>query len=355
MARSWNARSICLIGLVSAAWPAAGVVVAQQKVSFVGKSVTMTIGNAGGGGTDLYGRLVGRHLMVQLPGQPSLIVLNQPGAGGVIALNSWTIRAPNDGLAITIGAGSQCDPAALAQTKAKYDPKDFKYVGGRGGHSQALFINNHAVERLYDKSLPPVIVGTVAGTLRGGNFQALWGAAFLGWNLKWVQGYPDSAQIRQALERGEIDMMSVGSDSDIDYVLNLGRFKVISQTGVMRNGQPVAREDLQGAPIFATLVEGKIKDPLAQKAFDYWNNLRQIGSWVALPPKTPDPIVSTYVEAFNQMSKNKAYLEEIDKLDPGAPMATNMDLEHLMDQLSRVSPQVIDYVQAEQLRQGIGR
>jgi hypothetical protein len=48
-------------------------------------------------------------------------------------------------------------------------------------------------------------------------------------------------------------------------------------------------------------------------------------------------------------------LEEIDKFDPGAPTEPYADLEHLMDQLSKVSPEVLDFVQAEQLRQGIGR
>lgn len=354
MKASLIARKLDLIGVIPVLWLAiAAPAAAQEKISFAGKTVTMTIGNAAGGGTDLYGRLVGRHLMPQLPGQPGLIVVNQPGAGGVVALNSWSIRAPNDGLAVTIGAGSQSDPGALAQTKAKYNPKDFKFVGGRGGHSQALFVNKKAVHRLSDKSLPPVIIGTVAGTLRGGNFQALWGVAFLGWNVKWVQGYPDSAQIRQALDREEIDMMSVGSDSDINYVLATGRFHVVSQTGVMRSGQPIAREDLR-APIFASLVEGKIKDPLAQRAFDYWNNLRQIGSWLALPPNTPDPVVDAYVKAFNAMVQDKNYIGEIERLDAGAPTATSVDLRILMDKLADVSPEVLDFIQAEQKRQGLG-
>lgn len=352
---SSRSLGICMAGLISVASLAESEASAQEPLSFAGKSVTMTIGNAAGGATDLYGRMVGRHLMQYLPGRPGVIVMNQPGAGGVTALNSWVFRAPTDGLAITIGASSQSDPGALALTKAKYNPTDFKYVGGRGGHSQALFINKSAAARLRDNSLPPVTVGAVGGTLRGGNFQALWGATFLGWNLKWVQGYPNSAQIRQALERGEIDMMSVGSDVDIDYIIATGRFNIVSQTGVMRDGKSVARDDLQGAPLFESLVEGKIKDQLAQQAFDYWNNLREVGIWVALPPKTPEPIVSAYVKAFNEMANDKSYQNEIEKFDPGALTVTNIDLEQLMNRLTKVSPEVLDYIQTEQTRQGIGQ
>src|SRR5437764_464101 len=60
---------------------------AQDDISFARKTVAMTIGFAAGGGVDLYGRMLGRHLVSYLPGRPTLVVLNQPGAGGVSALN----------------------------------------------------------------------------------------------------------------------------------------------------------------------------------------------------------------------------------------------------------------------------
>ena len=66
---------------------------AQEGTSFARKTITMVIGFAAGGGTDLYGRTLGRYLIRNLPGQPNLIVLNQLGAGGVVALNDWSNKA----------------------------------------------------------------------------------------------------------------------------------------------------------------------------------------------------------------------------------------------------------------------
>jgi tripartite-type tricarboxylate transporter receptor subunit TctC len=173
-------------------------------------SVTMTVGFGAGERPDLYGRILGRSLVRFLPGHPSLLVLNKPGAGGVIALIDWVTKAEPNGLHVTIGGSSQIDMDALIRTKAKYNPAKFKYVGGLAAPSQGLFVSKDAVERLFNRSANPVAIGVIGSTLRTGHYQALWGAAFLGWNIQWVQGYRITGELRQAMERGELDMARSG-------------------------------------------------------------------------------------------------------------------------------------------------
>jgi tripartite-type tricarboxylate transporter receptor subunit TctC len=345
----------CSAGLAALAWvavvhPAAG----QDGPSFAGKTVTMSIGFAAGGGVDLYGRTLGRHLVRHLPGTPGLVVLNQLGAGGVVALNEWANRAEPNGLFTTIGAQSQIDPDAVMRTRAKYEPTTFNYLGGLAAPSQALFVSKEALKRLYDKSAKPVVIGVVGTTLRTGNYQALWGAAFLGWNVRWVRGYPGTAELRQAMERGEIDMTSFGSIRDIKYLLDSGRFEVVSQSGTVEAGKPVARAIVGNAPIISDLVKGKIKDPLARQAFEYGENVSQIGFWLALPPRTPDGIVATYLQAFEATLQDSKYRTEMAKIDPDSPVATKADLERLVRDLAKVSTETLRYVQAELKRQGFG-
>jgi tripartite-type tricarboxylate transporter receptor subunit TctC len=327
---------------------------AAQDVSFAGKTITMTIGFGAGGGVDLYGRMLGRHLIDYLPGHPGLVVLNQLGAGGVVALNDWANKAEPNGLFVTIGAQSQTDPDALIHTHAKYDTTTFRYVGGLAAYSQGLFVNKAAVARLHDKSAKPVIMGLVGSTLRSGNYQVLWGAAFLGWNVKWVRGYTRTAELRQALERGEIDMSTFGASADMDYLMRTGKFDVVSQSGSVKDGKPVPRASLGNAPIISDLVRGKIKNPLAQKAFEYGELVSQVGMWLALPPRTPDNIVDTYVKAFDATLADPKYIAEFAKIDPDSPVATKADLERLVRELAKVSPQTLDYIQAELKRQGFG-
>jgi hypothetical protein len=337
-------------GALSMAWLAAGVAVAEDAPSFAGKTVTMTIGFGAGGSVDQYGRILGQYLVQHLPGQPSLVVFNQLGAGGVVALNSWAAKAEPNGLSVTIGAESQSDPDALFRTQAKYDPTTFNYVGGLSAYSQGLFVAKDAVPRLTDKSQKPVLMGLVGSTLRSGNYGVFWGAAVLGWNIKWVRGYPSTSELRQALERGEIEMSTFGSSRDIKNLSDTGNFKVVMQGGTVKDGKRVPRAVFGDAPILADLVKGKITDPLAQKAFEYSENVSQVGMWLALPPKTPKPIVDAYIRAFKDTLKDPAYQADFAKIDPDSVVATKSDIEALVAKLHTVSPQTIEYIQDEMKR-----
>jgi tripartite-type tricarboxylate transporter receptor subunit TctC len=327
---------------------------AADDVTFANKTVNLTIGFAAGGGVDLFGRTLGRHITRYLPGNPSLVILNQPGAGGVVALNDWVRKASPNGLSVTLGAQSQTDPDALNRAHARFDPATFKMVGGLGAYSQGLFIRKDAADRLYDKSASPVVVGIVGATLRGATYQVLWGASFLGWNIKWVRGYPSTVEVRQALERGEIDMATFGATKEYEYLIGSGKFNVISQTGSVRDGKRQPRPILGHAPIFADLVRDKIREPLARRAFSYWENVSQVGMWLALPPTTADTIVNTYVKAFEATTSDPIFLNEYTRVDPDFALAKKPDLERLVNELAKVSPETLKYLEDELKKNGFG-
>jgi tripartite-type tricarboxylate transporter receptor subunit TctC len=352
MRRILFSLTIGAVAISGLAWCAARNPAAAADVSFADKTVNMTIGFAAGGAVDLYGRTVGKYIPRFLPGRPNLVVLNQPGAGGVIALNEWSRRADTNGLSVTTAAQSQTDPAALRETHARYDPASFKILGGLGAASQGLYIRTDARPRLTDKKAEPVVAGIVGATLRGGTYQVLWGQLFLGWNVRWVRGYPSTAELRQAVERGEVDMATFGSSKDFTVLNNAGKYTIVSQTGRLEDGKRIPRPILGDAPIFSDLVRGKIADPTAQKAFAYWEDVSQIGFWVALPPATPDAIVDTYVKAFEAMTKDAAFQDEYGRIDPDGVAATKRDYDRIVQNLAKVSSEPLDYLDAELRRQG---
>jgi tripartite-type tricarboxylate transporter receptor subunit TctC len=343
---------MCAAGLAALAMVGASPCAAADDISFAGKTITMTIGNAAGSGIDLYGRLLGRYLVQHLPGNPNLIAINQPGAGGLIAYNSWVNKATRDGLSVAIGGLTELDPANLLSANAQYNPATFKYVGGLAAPSQGLFISKEALPRLNDKSAAPVIMGAVGSAIRGGYYQVLWGVAFLGWNVKWVPAYRDTSELRRAMEGGEVDMSSFGNVRDIDNLLKSGKFSVVSQSGSIKDGKFERRPELGDAPIFADLARGHIKDPQAQRAFDYGENVAQAGRWLALPPDTPDTVVAVYLKAYDAMMRDPEYNSAIAKTDPGSPPVSKADLENMVRELSKISQDVIDYIKSEQRRQG---
>lgn len=338
------------LALTSAArFPAA----AQESPTFAGKTITMVVGFEAGNRVDLYGRLLARTLPRFLPGQPSMIVTNRPGAGGVIAVNEWNAKAEPSGLSIAVGGQTQVDQDALNRTQARYQPASFKYVGGLAAPSQGLFISKDAVARLTDKSAKPVIMGMVGSTLRTGYYQVLWGAAFLGWNVKWVPGYPSTGEVRNALERGEVEMSAFGSSLDIDHLFATGKVAVASQSGAIIDGKMTARPAFGDAPVISDLVKSKINDPLAKSAFSYGENVIQVGMWMALPSGTPNNIVDAYVTAFEATIRDPQFKNDWAKLDPDSPVASKADLEALVRELAKASPQSLEFIQAELRRQGL--
>ena len=76
--------------------------------------------------------------------------------------------------------------------------------------------------------------------------------------------------------------------------------------------------------------------------------------WLALPPRTPDDIVATYVKAFEATLKDPGYQADFAKIDPDSPVASKADLESLVRELAKVSPETLDFIQAELKRQGFG-
>ncbi|MGE5538211.1 MAG: Bug family tripartite tricarboxylate transporter substrate binding protein [Gemmatimonas sp.] len=346
--RKQTLRSWCFALLASMC--VGGAAAAQD---FAGKTVTASVGFEAGNRVDLFARMVGQTMMRYLPGQPTLVVLNRPGAGGVVALNDWNAKAEPNGLNITVGGQTQVDADALARMQARYQPAKFRYVGGLMAPSQGLIMNKAALPRLRDKSAAPVTMGIVGSTLRTGYYQVLWGAAFLDWNVRWVRGYKSTAEVRNALERGEVDMSAFGSTTDLDYLLHTGKFTVASQSGTIVDGKIVGRASFGDTPIISDLAKGKIKDPLAQKAFAYGEQVIQVGMFIALPAGTPDNIVAAYVQAFEKAVHDPEFTEAWAKIDPDSPVASKADLERLIADLGTTPPEALKFIRDELRRQGV--
>lgn len=190
--------------------------------------------------------------------------------------------------------------------------------------------------------------------LRSGHYQVMWGVTFLGWNVKWVKGYSQTSELRGAIERGEIDMSSFGSNSDIDYLNKTPGATLASQSGTKQDGKAMPRDILGKAPVMADLLKGKITDPLALRAFEYGETVGQVGKWLALPPGTPDDIVATHVKAFQDLLKDPEFKSGIVRVDPDSPLASKAELEEVMRDLAKVSPDVMAFIDKELERQGFG-
>jgi len=326
---------------------------AAETVSFQGKTVSMIVGYAAGGGTDAFGRLAAGFLMNALPGAPTVVVRNIPGADGIAAMNYFVQQVVPDGLTITAAANTTADPLNYRKPQARYDPTSFQVVGGVGRGGTAIVISKAAEKRLTDKGAAPVAMGALGGVQRSGLLMTAWGIELLGWNAKWVLGYRGTNELMLALERGEIDMTATANQFLIAKLLDSGKFKILVQTGIEKNGRLVPRADFGEAPIMANMLAGRIGDPLAAKAFEYWGDIVSMDKWLALPPKSPPPMLEAYRDAFAKMVRDPQFIERGKAISDDFEPMSHEDVETLVHRLGGTPPQAIDYISDLLRRQGL--
>lgn len=269
-----------------------------EDVSFAGKRLNAIVGATPGGGTDLSTRLLGRFLEKYLPGHPRTVYRNMPAGNGVQATNYFANEAARDGTYWMGGGNAYIDAQALRQKTVKYDPRTFNYIGGiaRGGSLVVMRAEKRAA--LGDRSKPPVVIGTGDGT---GTWEEMlcWGGEFLGWNIRFVVGYPGTSAMLLALKRGEIDSMGTSALPMLQDLRKQGGYVELVQIGEMRGGKVAARASYPDVPTMHALIADKLSG-MAKNAFAYWTDSNQIDKWYAVPPATPAPVVAAYRAAFRQ-------------------------------------------------------
>jgi tripartite-type tricarboxylate transporter receptor subunit TctC len=193
-----------LLFAVLAAVPLVGF---AQSSPYAGKTVTIIVGYKAGGGYDATARLLARHLPKHIPGKPTIIVQNMPGANSMIAANHVYNVAKPDGL--TIGTFNRNLPVAqLTKVQGvKYDMTKFAWIGSAASECTILALRSDlpykSVEEL-KKSKQPIVIGATGPGANTYDFPLLL-KEFLGLNLKIVTGYQSSADIMLAIERKEVD------------------------------------------------------------------------------------------------------------------------------------------------------
>jgi hypothetical protein len=344
MNRSW----IVLSGL----WLAASAAAAEDAVSFKDKTITMIVASSAGGGTDTSGRLIAPLLANRLPGKPTVIVRNVPGAQGITAMNYFVRQVVPDGLTATMASNTIADPLLFRRPQSQFDPTTFRTVGGVGRGGTTLVIRRDAKDRLYGRGAP-LIMGALGGVPRSGMLMTAWGIEFLGWNVRWVLGYRGTNELMIALERGEIDMTSTANLFQIQKLLDGGKIGFLSQSGSLRQGRIVPRPEFGSAPIFATMMQGRIKDPLIQQAFDYWASMTSLDKWLALPPKTPDAIARAYRDAYASAFTDPAFAELGKNISEDFAPVAYEDVDFLIGKSAAAQPQAISYISTMLRKQGV--
>jgi len=194
---------------VSFAGQAPGVGYDEKKVAdfYRGKSVRIIVGFSAGGDYDQYSRLIARHLSKYIPGNPGIVVENMAGAGSIIAANNVYNVAAKDGTVIGNISGPIILEQLFANPAVQFDLAKFRYLAVPVSETYVMVVTRKpGVTKLNEVMGPKgkqVIVGAIPGsTVEHG---AILMRDVLGANLRVVSGYKGTADIRMAIDGGEVE------------------------------------------------------------------------------------------------------------------------------------------------------
>ena len=311
----WWGRAPALCGLALSAMAACSAA-AQDAASFYkGKQISLIVGYGPGGGYDSYARLLARHFGRYVPGQPSVVVQNMPGAGSLVATNYIYRIAPKDGSVFGIFARNM-PLVGLLGTKqnVQFDPTRFTWLGSSssfGNDAYVLLVRKAAhvksIDDLRKPGGPPLVIGSTAEGASSDAMPTLM-RDLLGLNIKAISGYTDSGQLFLAIDRREIDGRTVGLSA-----VRANKPEWLKPDGPMRVlvaiGRDTRHPDYPDVPIARELAKGDRERRLIEAIEVPY----QLSRPFAAPPGVPIERAKALQAAFMAVHKDKQFIIDADK------------------------------------------
>jgi tripartite-type tricarboxylate transporter receptor subunit TctC len=301
---------------------------------YKGKTIGVVIGFSVGGGYDLYARHLARHIGKHIPGNPTVVPQNMPGAGSLKAANYIYTAAPKDGTYFgTFARTTGINP--LLESGATFDGTKFSWLGSvTDDVSLCVTWSTKGIKTWNDFMTKPTTLGGQGPSSEPDMFARLYKNVF-GAPIKLVPGYPGTNEIALAMERGEVDGLCGLSWSTIktrhadwlrekkmDLVVQAS-FKKVPEIGDV----PLAME--------------QTKDKEKLQILKLILGAQQMARPFAAPPGIPADRKAALIKAFDDTMKDPEYLADAKKLDLDVNPVSGKELDELLAELYATPKDVV--------------
>jgi tripartite-type tricarboxylate transporter receptor subunit TctC len=274
-----------------------------------GKTINMIIGYSVGGGYDLYGRLVARHIGKHIPGRPNVVSQNITGAGSLRAAQYIYTVAPKDGTAIGTFGRTIATTPLLAPASAQFDGSRFSWLGSVTNEVSTCITWHASPAKTWNDFLQKEIAIGGEGPGADPDVYALLYKNVFGSKLKLVAGYHGTTDIVLAMERGEVDGLCGISWSTLKarYTpwMNEKKINIVVQAALKK--QP----ELDHVPIAHELTQDREKLQILK----LFLASQEIARPFAAPPDLPAARKNALIAAFANTMKDVEFLAEAQKLN----------------------------------------
>jgi tripartite-type tricarboxylate transporter receptor subunit TctC len=305
-----------------------------------GKQIRFIVGSAAGGTYDLLARIVALHMPAHIPGTPSVIVQNQPTAGGMVMANQLYALGPKDGTVIGVPLNGAPAAPLLQPAAARYDATKLLWVGSTHSEPYVAYVWHTApVQSLADVLTKQLVVGSTSPGTTMNDFPMLTNAV-LGTKFKIVPGYASTPQMNQALERGETEgVVGFGwfaLNAQVPQWITEKKINIIAQFGLARS------HILPDVPLMIDLA----KAPADRQALAMLFGRTEYGRPYFLPPDVPPDRVEALRRAFDATMKDEGFIADADKIGFAVDPLTGEQVQALVASLAKTPPDVVARVRA---------
>ena len=303
---------------------------------FKDKQIRLIVGSAPGGGYDAYGRLLAQYMRAHIPGNPTIVVQNMPGAGSLVAANYIYNVAPKDGTVFgAVNAMLATDPLVYPE-RVKFDPRQFRWLGSalRETHAGFAWHTTHVTK--FDDVLKDELI--VPGTGGATNFYPMFVDAILGAKLRMIPGYQGTKQGILAIERGE-----VGGIVGITWASMKATNGAWLREGKIR---PFVQFGLQKHPELPEVswIYDYARNADDRAAMDLAFGNSEFGRPFMAPPGVPDAVVETLRAAFEDTMQDPDFHADAEKRQLDLEFTSGAEIQSIIEKIYKTPPAVVERV-----------
>jgi tripartite-type tricarboxylate transporter receptor subunit TctC len=304
---------------------------------YAGRTVTIVVTTSAGGGYDTLARAVARQIGKHVPGNPTFVVRNMPGAGGLTATNYLYAAAERDGSVMAVVSNNPPFEPLFGTPEARFDATKFNWLGTPSAETAMVLVwHTVPVYSLDDLRRRETIMGA-SGANSTPAFYARLLNATLGTRMKVIPGYPGQNDAFAAMERGELD----GYPSVFYSALTSTRPTWLADKtarAIVQYG-PERLPELGDVAFAPDLVSNPDDKLLMQAAFAPLS----IGRPLLMPPGVPDDRVAAMRKALAETFADPEFLAEAAKigLSVNGPRSGEQLLQ-VIERAYQLPPPIID-------------
>jgi tripartite-type tricarboxylate transporter receptor subunit TctC len=298
------------------------------------RTVRLLLAAAPGGGADIYARVLVNHLGRHIPGHPTFVIINQPGAGGLVAAGILQNTAPKDGSTIGFLQRNNLLEPVLAERDSGFDPRRVAWLGSLSRDTYVIFAwHTSGIRTIQDVMARELVLGNTGGGNENVTYPLMLNQV-AGTRFKLVRGYKGSDEVALAIERGEVQGRAITWTT---LAAEHGQWLAEKKVNVLIQLTTRKHPDLPDIPLALDIA----RSDQDRRLFELMMSPLEAGRPFAVPLGTPGDRIAALRAAFEAVAQDQSFQAEVKARGGAVELMSGGAIQALVDRLYQTPEELI--------------